>query len=158
MIVLSASGFYFYVLLYRFDKEKKGSLLDLRPLGQQKNYIDFSRQKLHSVQLNSENKALIMSPLLGQNVQAPYTSMNNRDYIPSFQRRLNNDRDFANVDSQALRIPKRQVVSKYDFKLGLQPTVIIEEQSAHKEDGCGIGSSGKSNIKNFSETELKMLV
>ena len=57
-------AFYFYVLLYRFDKAKKGSLLDLRPLGQQKQYIDLSRQKLHTFKMNSDNKGLLMSPLV----------------------------------------------------------------------------------------------
>jgi hypothetical protein len=34
----------FYTKLYRFDKEKKASMLDLQPLGEKKSYIDPNRQ------------------------------------------------------------------------------------------------------------------
>lgn len=64
MLLLSALSVYFYYSLYRFDRDKKGSLLDIKPLGEQKSYIDLSRAKLHKVMLNSENQAVILSPLL----------------------------------------------------------------------------------------------
>ncbi len=47
MMSLSLAAVYFYVSLYRFDRDKKGGLLDTKPLGEQKSYIDLSRQKLH---------------------------------------------------------------------------------------------------------------
>ena len=47
MLLLSALAVYFYYSLYRFDRDKKGSLLDIKPLGEQKSYIDLSRIKLH---------------------------------------------------------------------------------------------------------------
>jgi hypothetical protein len=34
----------FYTKLYRFDKDKKASMLDLQPLGEKKSYIDPNRQ------------------------------------------------------------------------------------------------------------------
>lgn len=55
MMSLSLAAVYFYVSLYRFDRDKKGGLLDSKPLGEQKSYIDLSRQKLHLVRLNSDN-------------------------------------------------------------------------------------------------------
>lgn len=64
MVAISGMSVWNYVKLYNFDRDKKGCLLDLKPLGQQKNYIDFSRLKMHAVKLNSENKVIMMSPLL----------------------------------------------------------------------------------------------
>ena len=74
MVLLSALSVYFYFSLYRFDRDKKGSLLDTKPLGEQKSYIDLSRTKLHKVFLSSDNQAvMILSPLLDSagNVKRP---------------------------------------------------------------------------------------
>jgi cytochrome bd-type quinol oxidase subunit 2 len=65
MVALSLAAVFFYVKLYRFDKEKKGSLLDLKPLGQQKSYIDFRRVKAGGPKLyNTEDNPISHSPLL----------------------------------------------------------------------------------------------
>ena len=43
-IALTAVCSVFYTKLYRFDKDKKASMLDLQPLGEKKSYIDPNRQ------------------------------------------------------------------------------------------------------------------
>jgi hypothetical protein len=43
-IALTGICSFFYTKLYRFDKEKKASMLDLQPLGEKKSYIDPNRQ------------------------------------------------------------------------------------------------------------------
>ena len=43
-IALTAICSVFYTKLYRFDKDKKASMLDLQPLGEKKSYIDPNRQ------------------------------------------------------------------------------------------------------------------
>ncbi len=45
-IALTGLSTIYYIKLYRFDKQKKASMLDLQVLGERKSYIDFSRQKL----------------------------------------------------------------------------------------------------------------